>query len=564
MASVVNPLQAALGDSNATSKEMGLRQKLEQSWSGHHGLIRHADQPKISFLPEQLKRMYQSSKCFNAGFCVCKNASKPTRRTNSDALLFEQKLIMLMKKEFWSKTINEKKEKSPVRILLEAGAIVLHFSSIAEGEEGMNRNTFFHIGYMNFKTWAMSTLRLFPSNEEDMFGDVGEKACLTVGSLHETDGTAFLMLRDAIRNGFDIDLKSPCVVQFFRLVGGTDPLPISEMLPGKNLKCEALDCLGTTSIWKGSREERKDRRLNQKKKKRKGDGEIVTNPRKVQKKMRYDVEFNNDLGIGLIQEAAAVRRPPPPVHVNEPDSDSSSSATVSVLAEPLDNPHANEEAGSESDLASLFDNLDDPGPGIGSDPENDASFLRQIDETIDGDDGDYSPSIAPADAAADDVDPDEQPVAELPAPAEEQPNAGGDDGMDAIVAAGLGFARRPGVCEIRFVTTSSGEIRYNIMSQFYRAHCPVHFGEQCMRRRTAIGSDRSLGQGRPLGLLMFWLETAHQFDSKEAHMRAGPGSFDERSAARSRLLAMPGAVDFAKHERQRRSHEKSDEPSRVP
>ena len=81
---------------------------------------------------------------------------------------------------------------------------------------------------------------------------------------------------------------------------------------------------------------------------------------------------------------------------------------------------------------------------------------------------------------------------------------------DALARMGLGFVRTPGICELRFAVPRVGELRYNISSCFYRAHCPNPNHEpDCARRRTAVRGTGRAGQGRPLGLLVHWLQQAY-------------------------------------------------------
>ena len=129
---------------------------------------------------------------------------------------------------------------------------------------------------------------------------------------------------------------------------------------------------------------------------------------------------------------------------------------------------------------------------------------------------------------------------------------------------GIPYIRNPGIPEERFLLTAgAGELRFNVMGQFIRAHCPHH--DNCTRQRTtreaALAS--ASGQGRPLGALCAWLYTARNFRSKRQHMSAPVASLEERAAARARFLQSRGAVEFAnEHERDRRPDE-PEEPSTI-
>ena len=74
----------------------------------------------------------------------------------------------------------------------------------------------------------------------------------------------------------------------------------------------------------------------------------------------------------------------------------------------------------------------------------------------------------------------------------------------------LGYAagRAPPIREQAF-GTPYGEIRFNTAGEYLIAHCAVH--EKCHRQRTTRASDGEtpimLGQGRPIGALVAWLQS---------------------------------------------------------
>lgn len=236
---------------------MALKTKLEQSWADRHKLIRHADQPKISFDKARLAQMYQASKCYKAGFCHCHNTKKDIRRRGTDALQFLGKLVAVMKQQFWSRTINDKKEKSPGRVLLEGGFIILHFIGVT-GE--FAQDTFFHIGFVNYKTWSMATMKLdIVEGDDDAPSAPGRIIRLRANGI-ESD---FKVLVDAVRENFD--LEAEYLVQFYRLLGNNELLPIDNMIPGHDLTAQMLQDLGKTLVWKGSKLERKHNKKKEKK-----------------------------------------------------------------------------------------------------------------------------------------------------------------------------------------------------------------------------------------------------------------------------------------------------------
>ena len=125
--------------------------------------------------------------------------------------------------------------------------------------------------------------------------------------------------------------------------------------------------------------------------------------------------------------------------------------------------------------------------------------------------------------------------------------------------------RRAGVPELRFHVADYGEIRFNTVSQYYRAICAQH--DQCARQRTCAASDKIArrGQGRPLGLLAAWLLDQSHSSSRD-HVRAPVPTLSERQAGRNFLKSLCSGSeyeDFAQHERVRAGGE-PEEPARVP
>lgn len=129
---------------------------------------------------------------------------------------------------------------------------------------------------------------------------------------------------------------------------------------------------------------------------------------------------------------------------------------------------------------------------------------------------------------------------------------------DVMHALDLGFvSKRPGVAEIRF-RCPEGELRYNIMGEFMRAHCTVH--ADCTRQRTVKASagattKKAKGQGRCVGALVAWLKQGEGIVAKEDHMKMPTASFELRASARRRFLELDGANEFTEWERKVRDGE---------
>ena len=118
------------------------------------------------------------------------------------------------------------------------------------------------------------------------------------------------------------------------------------------------------------------------------------------------------------------------------------------------------------------------------------------------------------------------------------------------------------------VQLPSGDIRYYRKGNHFVAtcRCEKHQDQDvsCSRKRTANPPRNRSGQGRPLGLLAAWLEAGPQLDSQAAHVHMQEDiSFEQRKAARARLLALPNAQRLLEFEREQATWETDSEPFRI-
>lgn len=144
---------------------------------------------------------------------------------------------------------------------------------------------------------------------------------------------------------------------------------------------------------------------------------------------------------------------------------------------------------------------------------------------------------------------------------EDVPALPGED-ADLREVIDLKTPRASRVSEVR-IDFEGSQLRYNISTEFIRAHCPIH---DCSRQRSTRPSDsktrKAQGQGRCLGALVQWLREAASFDSKDLHMKAPIASYNLRKAARDEFMKVPGAKDFATYERPCREGE-GEEPTEI-
>ena len=117
---------------------------------------------------------------------------------------------------------------------------------------------------------------------------------------------------------------------------------------------------------------------------------------------------------------------------------------------------------------------------------------------------------------------------------------------------------------------AGGQIVFHKTRKDFYAECPVRgddvgqHGKLCRKCRTSKASGgRKSAQGRPLGLLVSWLQKAHEHASADSHKVLCRSSFAERKAARQFRKSLPGSSALLDHERPVQAGEDS-EPEQEP
>ena len=130
----------------------------------------------------------------------------------------------------------------------------------------------------------------------------------------------------------------------------------------------------------------------------------------------------------------------------------------------------------------------------------------------------------------------------------------GESGVEDVVL------RRPGRSEVVQQIPGVGELRYN-EDGFIRAHCPVH-GKECRKQRATTVNASRPGQGRPLGLLVSWLQKARSAASASEHKKMPVCSLEDRRLARAFLYGVQGGRPFANEYEHGKAAD--GEPERIP
>ena len=131
--------------------------------------------------------------------------------------------------------------------------------------------------------------------------------------------------------------------------------------------------------------------------------------------------------------------------------------------------------------------------------------------------------------------------------------------------AAKGLRRAPQATTV--VQVAGHEIRYNHESSAFIAicRCKDHSTEtaDCKKQRTAnpaaSGRRSNRGQGRPLGLLVAWLQICDCHATGDAHKNAVDSiTREQRVQGRKLLMRQRGAVELASHERPKVGDEDSE------
>ena len=511
---------------------MSLRTKLQESWEKRSTMIKH-DDSSIHFEAKILNQMFKQTTCSRAGLCHCGKLQGDWRWA---AVKMEGNLVKILKHFCYSK--NKGKDKSFARICLEAGSAILCLQEDPAGQKQVDPSTlfFFHIGYVNFKTWTVTVSPLYLQSDVDCGQPFSVRKVLLQHICLE-ESNADLWFQTLLEALSDLDTVSPYSLMFFKIDESTTLLPLSNMKSGL-VQASKVDTFPVSLFWRGSAEEAVASQL------RSRPVAPAAHTSKNRQAGRAPVQVEQGHGDQMEDLMALLDTPPP--GSNNDDSHDGEEAELDTNTE-------TEEEGSDQDGHDHHDPPEDENP---FDFDGSSSLLpvqleEPLPEVVDNEvdfDLDWEDFCQDSDGAA-------APVADAPPESENQ---------QILEELGLGFVRKAGVFEERFDVPGFGHLRFNSSNKFLRAHCqePGH-GSTCLRRRTCLESDRSPGQGRPAGMLLAWLALGADVATKEEHMKLTP-SFEKRSAARQAFEATPGASAFSEMaERPRREGEPA-EPRRIP
>ncbi len=569
------PLQAVFGENNlACRRAHGISKAAQDQWSKDHEVFYHHDQKQIE-LDQNL--LFPLTLCRKHGVCVCGQHPKSC----PEALLIFNKFAAQMRALF-------KKTKTHItqqRLLLEKAYIVLRFRALPEeSTDGPSvappvpPDLYVHLGYVNFSSWRCSVMQLAKVSDCNEHGNLQlTPLCSLRGVQHHGIETFVEFAAHAF------DFNHHYTTKIFELVCDDDNLLTAEYMVGSCLEVKEFSGIGEFSLWLGKDHEKaalKTLKYSKSKSKsvpplakkqkteltdshadadgrhkrvrvRRAKQSVVSMPLLSMLGPGNAIESENDM---LAQALEA----------EWPASDDSLDS-VSVV-DPLQNFGLEAE---ESDLdfeedeeidevRSVVSSAKEP-ENPDSDAESAESFFGPILEALN------------ADSSCD----SEPALDSMTTPLNQSKDASSDDRSDSDSSSSSStdssssshrvrnrpassVDRKAPIAE-RSIFVGRHQIHYNVTGEYMRAHCGLHDG--CRRQRTCRPSTfafHNQGQGRPLGLLLSWLESGDSHDDKASHVKALASSAAERRAARQKFKEVHGAEEFLALERPQRDDEYSE------
>ena len=565
------PLQAVFCENNsAARKRYSVCRESHKRWHKDHEVFYHSQQPKINIDPQHV---FPERKCRKFGTCICGHG----KGSCPDAFHIHQQLVKKLKLIF-TKT---KTHISEQRLLLEQARIVLRFTgrmSDCEMEtKQLQDEHFVHVGYVNYQSWSFSVMALTKVADTNDNGYLElTPSCCSANDLHDHGVRTFVQFAAE-----SFDFQRAYAVKIFVIVDNHELLR-DDFMFGGCIEVKGYELIQQFSTWFGSDSEAKCRKscgeAKGERKKPKGENkrgkrnaDAVNKRRKApkshsphmpddasltvladrEKEQDDDTEHALDSVIAPAEDSdETVRSEGESEEEEEQDSDDydvdCESDVPSVHLQP-DSPALSVVDGSDAEASK--DNCPVRDSGADSDSDSllakalgasgsDASANQNRSSSSSSSSSDHSDSSSSSSSSKDNNNPDMETVSSL-VPATD---------------------RRTPISE-HVIHIGDHELHYNVTGEYFRAHCGLHVG--CRRQRTLKASQfafHNRGQGRPLGLLLAWLNDASQYADREAHTKAHARTFshDKRSHERNSFKDLPDSKIFLDLERPKNEDEKSE------
>ena len=506
---------------------MATNRTLAEAWTKKCSICLHAQQEQID---EKVVRRHRKTACQQAGLCVCRLAN-PTDPTQGPKMLQLCERLGRKLKELCPKV---EKKSSPRRLLLEQRNVVLAFADPDSGEDPI----FFHIGYLNLKTFHFAGQVLHEASElRNQWPFARETTLQLRVKPARMCGVALEVYSDLEFIQSSLELQRKWDVRLFQISAldrdWLDHEHYSDLVP-----VTALADLPEFHLWLGADEpgpQPARRTGNAAGPREPRAARPRANPRTGQPVPEPVPEHDEDdgTGVGNLNDLFYVEEPD-----EEEEQDDNAEDTLHVLEE---------QAADEQRLdpsAEHQDRWDDVEASIlpGAFPDTPAA------PAVDGVAAAAGASFVPT-----------------------QDDAGAESAAEACggPSARATSSRDPYAAEV-FSLGALGCLRYYPQAKKLAAVCyRADHQPDCRISRATTGSECQTrnfrGQGRPIGRLVSWLQkSSHEdFPDCRQHVHKCNSTFQERSEARAYFETLPGAADFAlRVERPQREGESS-EPEHI-
>ena len=536
-------------------------------WEKDHAVFYHGQQPRIKL---DKSALFPTTKCYQYGICVC--GKSPT--SCPEALLVFNKFAKAMRSLFTkTKTLI-----TVQRALLEKAYIVLRFREVTPESSAVAdcsqanvpvveaHDLYVHLGFVNFSSWQCTVMLLEKVADQNEHGFL-QLAPLCAREREPDHGIQTIMQCFARNFRFQLHYST----KIFELFCGEDQLLTDEFMVGTCLEVKPFDGVGEFSIWLGTHLERqnlvKSKATKQPKTKRPSKKKpIVDRDQQPQPKR---LKHASGLARPLLANLEA--RPVDDASHDDSDDDvvtraflqdGSSGSDVGNHSMDLEL-ELEEEQGQEEEEEEAVSHEDAVSQRFDLLSESEISGQEQSEEDpIDKDDCDSITNEA-IDAmlegaqSSDSSSSDEHAASNKPSSSSSSSDS--DTSSTSSSSNKKDPADRRAPISEDVISFDGHEIHYNVHGGYLRAHCGVH--EDCRRQRTTRESTfafHNRGQGRPLGLLVSWLQDAQNFPDRASHVKAKRSSWAKRKQARQDFKAVRHSQSFFDLERDQRADEDSE------
>ena len=520
--------------------------------------------------------MWKPSLCFQFGLCVCGHSTSCPNGVS--ALRLWHKLKPWMQAQFRK----HKGEVGPGRELLDSQRAVLCFSpgeslpQSAENPETCPQKVFLHVGYVNRTTWHFAAVCLHTEVEDLLSPELLEALPPHPDVVHvcvktPAQGADSLGVRtDMQALSEKLDYAFPWAVSVFAISDKEDHWQHADT-SSVVVPLTVFQKVESREVWRGMAREEEDRlaALRGQKRKQPAKG----GPGRPRRPRAGPSTTNAD---PAPDDAAASA----PEAAPEGVPDAAEGHGLGVYSE-----HEESEEDDQDDGTDYDNEVAQPSGSSSSDSEMSSSSTSPCNSEDAAQEGGFGDNEQPAAArnraeAAEkpaDLGPDAAEAAEKPADLLAGPDAAEPAGMPELPdqhgerrpVEDRVAGRRADFDKNELDLGPLGRLRFYPHTKVLVAVCPSH-GPDCRMQRSVQAHPRARdrssilgGQGRPLGLLMSWLQAQTEHPTQQEHIHLFSAARGARLEGRATLLLQPGGAGFAAATERPMEEGEEDEPARI-